>query len=94
MVLKEGKVPGILISEMTWENIKQSGTMNPQGPFPCLSDFRWCNFRYAVRNGSSPTPVIPLPLDLVAINKALADFPEEANLVPFTSSLLRIDSKA
>ena len=67
--------------------------MNPQRPFPCLFDFRRCSFRYAVRNGSSPTPVISLRIDLVGINKALADFPEEADLVPFTLPFLRINSQ-
>ena len=78
VVLEEGEVPRVLISEIEWQQVKDVCPMNSQGPSPGHLDLGRSRAGNAIKDSISPSPVTPLPVDGVAINQPLAEFPEEA----------------
>ena len=67
--------------------------MNTKRSFSSLLHLGRCRGGDNVRDGHPPPPLVPLPVDGVAINKPLAYLPQEADLVAFTSAFLRVNSQ-
>ena len=67
--------------------------MDTKRSLSSLLHFRRCRGGDIVGDGHPPPPLVPLPVDGVAINKPLAYLPQKADLVAFTSTFLRINSQ-
>ena len=75
MVLKEGKVPRVLISEIARQKVENPGTVYTQSSLPCLLHLRRGSGGNGVGDGNPPPPFTPLPVDGISIYQALADLP-------------------
>ena len=67
--------------------------MDTQGSLPGLLDLARGRGGNGIGDGHPPPPISPLPADRIAIYQALADLPQEADLVTLSSSLLGINSQ-
>ena len=93
MVLKEGKVPRVLISEVAMKQVEYPSTMDTQGSLPGLLDLARGRGGNGIGDGHPPPPISPLPADGIAFYQALADLQQEADLVTLSSSLLGVNSQ-
>ena len=92
MVLEEGKVPRVLISEIYWQQVEDPCTMDGQSSFSGLLDFGWCRAGDIFGDGQPSPPVTPLPVNGVTFHQPLGQLPQEANLVPLPAALLGVNS--
>ena len=75
VVLKEGKVPRVLVSEVAWQKVEDPCTVDTQGSLPSLLHLGRGSGGNGVGDGH-PTPhVTSLPAYGVPIYQALADLP-------------------
>ena len=92
MVLEKREVLGILISEMSGQEIEEASTMDSKRPLSCLLYHGWGILRDRIRNSQPSSPIIPLPVYSITFYQALTQFPQETYLVSFAAPLLRINS--
>ena len=67
--------------------------MYPKGPFSCLFNPAGCITGDSGWDCQPSPPITPLPLYLITTNEILCLLPQEADLVPFSSSFLGVDSQ-